>query len=114
MITLIIDVVVFLASVKITPVDAHMHNYCYCVTLEVSVYLHVCMNIYTVIVLSSGLYTWGLLAMLIILSWFSNLCTGPTELKTQTLLARCIYSFIYFLQLIGIGLQGDTHWLLKS
>ena len=45
-----------LALVKITPFDVYMHTYCCCVNLRVSVYLHVCMIIYTVIVKSIGLY----------------------------------------------------------
>ena len=49
--------VMFLALVKITPVDAYMCMYCYCMDLKVNVYLHVYMIIYTVIVHSSGLYT---------------------------------------------------------
>ena len=31
-------------------------------------------------------------------------CTWPTELKTQTLSVRCIYSFIYFFCLTGMGI----------
>ena len=49
--------VVLLASVKITLADDYMHIYCYCVNLRVSVYLHVHMIIYTLIVHSSRLYT---------------------------------------------------------
>ena len=46
----------FLTLVKITPVDAYINNSCYCMDLRVSVYLHMCMIIYTVIVHSSRLY----------------------------------------------------------
>ena len=34
------------------------------------------------------------------------------ELKTPTLLARCIFLFIYSLQPADMGIQGDTHGLL--
>ena len=53
LVTLGIDVV-FLAMVKIIPVDAYICIYCR--NLSVSIYLHVCMIIYTVIVHSSGIY----------------------------------------------------------
>ena len=43
----------FLVLVKITLVDAYMHIYCYFVNPSVSVYLHVQMTIYTVIIHSS-------------------------------------------------------------
>ena len=48
--------VVFPALVNITPVDAYMRIYCYCMNLRVSLYLHVHMIIYTVKVHSSKLY----------------------------------------------------------
>ena len=46
-------------------------------------------------------------------SWFFHLCTGYMELKAQTISARCIYSFIYFLHLIGMGIQEETYGFLK-
>ena len=48
--------VVFLALVKITLVDTCMHIYCLCMNLRLSLYLHVCIIIYTVIVHSNRLY----------------------------------------------------------
>ena len=39
-------------------------------------------------------------------------CTGPMELKTPALSARCIYLFTYSLRLVDMGIQGDTHGLL--
>ena len=49
-------IVVFLALVKVMLVDAYMCIYCYCMNLRVSMYLHVCIIIYTLIVHSSELY----------------------------------------------------------
>ena len=46
-----------------------MHIYCYYLNLRVNIYLYVCMIIYTVIVHSSRLNTWYLLAVLIIWCW---------------------------------------------
>ena len=52
----VIDVLC-IALVKKTLVDAYMHNYCYCMHLRMSEYLHMCLIIYTVIVHSSRIYT---------------------------------------------------------
>ena len=61
--------VMFLTLVKITLVDAYMHIYCCCMNLRVCVYLHVHIIIYTMIMHCNRLYTWCLLAMLIIWCW---------------------------------------------
>ena len=57
--------VVFLDLVRIILVDAYICLYCYYVILSESALLHVYVVLSTLIVHSSGLYTWCLLAMLI-------------------------------------------------